>query len=852
MRKLMSIFILIGVLSCETKAKQDELLEAGISLNLATYRKQQVSNVVYHLKFKIPLKKETPISAKLVLNLNVHDFKHPLYLDFNEDKALLKKVFVNDDSILINHKKEHLIIAQEFLKKGANEITILFDAGESSLNRNDDYLYSLLVPDRASTLFPCFDQPDIKAQYVLDITAPKNWKVLCGSPVQHEENQDEYTRYFYEPSDTMSTYLFSIVAGVFNESVQKAGAMTMTFLYRDNDEAKINASLNEVFKLHQESINFLEDYTQQKFPFQKFDYVGIPGFQYGGMEHVGAIQYRESSLFLDSSATKNQELNRAKLIAHETAHMWFGDLVTMKWFDDVWLKEVFANFMADKIAAPSFPNTNHALQFLISHYPSAYSEDRTKGTTPIRQKLDNLKNAGSLYGAIIYNKAPIMMRQLEAVMGEEAFRKGIRNYIKTYADSNADWNDLVSLLDKETDVDLKQWSSVWVNKTGRPLITDNIEYVNDSISSFEISQQAEDGSDNLWPQTFDVGLVYNDSVHVTTVHLKNKKTGIDNLLGLPRPASIIYNYNGLGFGVFPIDISNLNILKIKNDVARGYAYINLYETMLNYNIHPTDVFNELLKGLETEKEELIIRLIANEISNVFWGYFTNQQREAVLPSLEQSLRKLLYKEVPPGTKKTLFNLYRNVAYSEKGKSLLYAIWNKSEQLSYLNLNEVDYTNLAETLAIYNHEKAYGILKKAKSEITNIDRQKEFEFLLPSLSNNESVRDAFMTSLAKAENREKESWVLAALGNIHHPLRQKSAQKHLPLCLDLLEDIQRTGDIFFPKDWLDSTIGNYTSKDAMCLVEAYLVNHSNLNPILKNKLLQATDGLFRFQKIYDKD
>ena len=849
MKKIYSILILTVLFSCNLKPKEDVLLKNGISIDLASYRKKQISNIIYHLKFNIPLKREEPIVSELKINLEINDFEHPLYLDFNEDKSLLKKVLVNGNSVLINHQKEHLIIDKDCLKKGINFITIKFNAGELSLNRNDDYLYTLLVPDRASTLFPCFDQPNLKAKYTLDITTPKDWKVLCGSPLQLKENQGDYTRHLYnKTSDKMSTYLFSFVTGIFNESINELGAMKMKLLYRENNKSKINASLNEIFKLHQQSIDFLEDYTQQKFPFQKIDFVSIPGFQYGGMEHVGAIQYREASLFLDSTATQSQKLNRVKLIAHETSHMWFGNLVTMEWFNDVWLKEVFANFMADKIASPYFPNINHDLQFMVTHYPSAYSEDRTKGTNSIRQKLDNLKNAGSLYGAIIYNKAPIMMRQLEAIIGKDKFKKGIRNYIKTYANDNANWNDLVALLDKETNINLKQWSSVWVNEPSRPIITDDIEYFDDKITSFQISQKAENGSNNIWPQSFDIGLVYKDSVHITNVQLKDQNTNLNTLIGLPKPESIIYNYNGIGYGIFPLENSKLKISHINNDIARGYSYINLYENMLNNSISPQKAYNKLLNGLESEKNELIIRLITNEISSVFWKYFTNEQRENILPFFEKSLRNLLHKDLAPGIKKTIFNLYKNVAYSEKGKNYLYDIWNKSETLINLNLNEVDYTSIASKLAIYKHEKIDEILEKTKSNITNIDRQKEFDFILPSLSNDESVRDAFMNSLTNPVNREKEYWTLVALDNIHHPLRQKTAIKHLPLCLNLLEEIFLTGDIFFPKSWLNSSIANYSSEEALQIVEIFLKENPNLNPVLKNKLLQATDGLYRFQKI----
>jgi aminopeptidase N len=151
--------------------------------------------------------------------------------------------------------------------------------------------------------------------------------------------------------------------------------------------------------------------------------------------------------------------------------MWFGDLVTMNWFDDVWTKEVFANFMAAKIVHPSFPEVDHDLRFLVAHHPSAYGVDRTEGANPIRQPLENLRFAGTLYGAIIYQKAPIVMRQLEARVGEEAFRDGLREYLQTFSYGNATWPDLIDILDARSAEDLAAWSRVWVDEPGRPTVT---------------------------------------------------------------------------------------------------------------------------------------------------------------------------------------------------------------------------------------------------------------------------------------------------------------------------------------------------------------------------------------------
>src|SRR4029077_3452574 len=200
------------------------------------------------------------------------------------------------------------------------------------------------------------------------------------------------------------------------------------------------------------------------------DFILIPSFQFGGMEHAGAILYNAANLMLDESATQNQMLNRASTIAHETSHMWFGDLVTMQWFNDVWMKEVFANFMAAKIVDPAFPNVNHDLRFLVAYYPSAYSVDRTAGTHPIRQELATLDEAGSLYGPIIYDKAPIVMRQLERILGADRLQEGLQAYLKKYEFGNATWLDLVSILNAHSNVDITAWGHAWVEEAGRPSI----------------------------------------------------------------------------------------------------------------------------------------------------------------------------------------------------------------------------------------------------------------------------------------------------------------------------------------------------------------------------------------------
>ncbi|MEB2776909.1 M1 family aminopeptidase [Algoriphagus sp. D3-2-R+10] len=179
---------------------------------------------------------------------------------------------------------------------------------------------------------------------------------MAGAVELASEENGEFTTHRFAKSDLMSTYLFSFVAGKFEEAKSETD-FAQTMLYRETNPEKIAASIPEIFTLHQKATKFLETYTKYPFPFQKLDFATIPIFQYGGMEHVGVIQYRESSLFLDENATDSELLSRAKLIGHETAHMWFGDLVTMDWFEDVWMKEVFANFMAGKLVNQPIPTS---------------------------------------------------------------------------------------------------------------------------------------------------------------------------------------------------------------------------------------------------------------------------------------------------------------------------------------------------------------------------------------------------------------------------------------------------------------------------------------------------------------
>ncbi|WP_080057982.1 M1 family metallopeptidase [Spirosoma aerolatum] len=850
MRYGITALLLLAMLGSQQPAlSQSKTVETGVSQTLAKARKQTISNVAYALKFDIPAQKNQPIPATESISFNWAKNAAPLQLDFKEKRTQVQTVSVNSVAIPIVFESEHLLISTAYLKPGANTVFIQFTAGNLSLNRNDEYLYTLLVPDRARTVFPCFDQPDLKAKFQLSLTIPSRWQAMTNAAVHDSTVAGDRKTINFRQSEVIPTYLFSFVAGKFTSISRTLDRRPMTLFHRETDTTKIRLSLDPIFKLHADALNFLEDYTQIPYPFQKFDFVAVPDFQYGGMEHVGAIDYRLSSLFLDNGATRDQKLSRATLIAHETAHMWFGDLVTMRWFNDVWLKEVFANFMADKITEVSSPEANYDLQFVVDHFPAAYAVDRTEGANPIGQPLANLQEAGTLYGGIIYHKAPIMMRQLERLMGKTALRDGLRDYLKKYSFGNATWSDLISILDTHTPANLQAWNKVWVNETGRPKFSYQLDSKGGTINQFVISQQGEDGSNRFWPQSFEIAFVYPDHREELTVHMDKPQVVLNEALGKRTPLFVTFNSSGQGYGIFPVDTATAVHLEFtKNPVTRAATYINLYENMVSgQGISPEQLAFGYQNMLRIESEELNLRLITSQLSDVFWNFTRPEKRPTLAASIEQAAWQAMEQEPNPGKKKLLFRLYQNIAFSTDARDRLYAIWRDQKAPSDVTLTEDDYTSLALALAVRDYP-AEGILATQLARIKNPDRKKRLEFMMPALSSNVAERDQFFASLATEANREHEAWVTAALGYLHHPLRTETSAKYLPKSLELLEEIQRTGDIFFPESWLRSTLSSYQTPETGQLIRKFLADRPNYNPRLRAKLLQAADGPFRASKL----
>ena len=736
--------ILLIYIGCQSKSS---IIESGVSWELAQQRKASISDVRYELSFDIPKDKDDSIKAEQFINFKLSDLTNDVVLDFRQPADHIYSVSIDGKAVPYKLVNQHIIIEASYFSKGENTIFISFRAGDMSLNRNEEFLYTLFVPDRASTAMPCFDQPNLKAKYSLTLSMPTDWTAIANGPLQSEEVINDKRVIVFGETKPVSTYIFAFTAGKFQRVTQQKDGRKMTMLHRETDLAKVERNKDEIFDLHSRALSWMEKYTGIDYPFQKFDFALIPGFQYGGMEHPGAIFYRDASLFLELSATKNQYLSRAGLISHETAHMWFGDLVTMNWFDDVWTKEVFASFMGGKIVNPSFPEVNHDLRFL-SNYSSAYGVDRSLGANEIRQPLKNLNLAGTLYGSIIYSKAPVVMKHLELIVGEKMFQKGIQIYLSNHSYGNATWSDLISILDDLSKEDLRAWSKVWVDEPDRPIVEYDLEVDNDSfIKELKLKQADPKKRNRIWMQHLKVRLGYENNDIVIPAYLNDKEIKISEAKGMNKPNYILPNGVGVGYGYFKMDPLSRSFLlenlpEFNDSYLRGIMWLNLWDDMLYGNIEPIDMIDLCINALETENDILNTQRILGRLNSTFWNFLSDEQRKEKADVLESILKRHMNEATTVTNRSMYFRSLRSIVLSENGYNWLKSIWMKADSIKGLTLSERDYITIASELALRGKDDNQKILTAQLDRISNPDRKARFEFIIPSLSNDSNVRDNF--------------------------------------------------------------------------------------------------------------
>jgi aminopeptidase N len=827
--------------------------EAGISEALAKERASLVRDLRYELTMHVPSARTDAVTGRVVARF-VLTAAGRIVLDFARPREAVRGVRLDGRDTAFDFVNGHIVIPSA--PAGPREVVVDFVAGDEALNRNDDFLYTLFVPARARLAFPCFDQPDLKGRYALTLTVPAGWQAVSNGAARSHAGGDgsaTSTLAFVE-TQPLPTYLFAFAAGRFSVETAVRNGREMRMFHRETDAAKVARNRDAIFDLHGAALGWLEEYTAIPYAFGKFDIVAIPSFTFGGMEHAGAIFYNASGLLLDESATQNQMLDRANVIAHETSHMWFGDLVTMRWFNDVWMKEVFANFMADKIVNPSFPQVNHELRFLLAHYPSAYGTDRTAGTNAIRQGLENLDQAGQMYGPIIYDKAPIVMRQLEMIMGVEAFRDGLRDYLKTYQFGNATWLDLVRTLDSRTPRDLAAWSRAWVEERGRPSIATRIRAGADGrVQSIILASRDGMGRGLVWPQQLVVSIGDDAGVTNVPVDMRAANATVPGVRGRPRPNFVLASGAGLGYGLFALDEASrsyllANVERLADPLLRGSVWVTLWDNLLEGSTAPAALLDAALRALPMESDEQNVQRILGYAARTYWRFLPAEQRAAYAGRLETVLRAGLTAASSQSQKSAWFNAYRDTVVTADGVAWLERVWRRDERVPGLTLAEPDEITLAMELAVREVPRWREILEAQLERTQNPDRKARLAFVAPALSADPAERERSFERFRLLENRRREPWVQDSMQYLNHPLRAEHGKRFVQPALEMLREIQRTGDIFFPTRWMERTLWGHHTPDVAATVRTFLAREKDYPLRLRWTVLSTADELFRAARL----
>ncbi|MDZ4674407.1 MAG: M1 family aminopeptidase, partial [Gemmatimonadota bacterium] len=711
---LMASVVLLAGAGCRAAAPDPD---PGVARLLAEERAATLSDLRYQIHLDLPADRDSAVTGVATISFTRGRSSAPLVIDFRAPPEHVLGVLLDGDSAAFTTPNGHIVLPAAAVGEGAHTVEVRFISTDDALNRQSDLLYALFVPDRASTAIPVFEQPNLKARFTLSLGAPAGWNTVSnGAQLSRDTTGTGGALVRFAETEPISTYLFTFAAGRFDTVQAVRDGRTLTMYHRESDSLKLARNQDAIFDLHATALSWLEEYTGIPYPFQKYAFFAIPAFQFGGMEHPGAVWYRAESLFLDPTASRSQELGRASLIAHETAHMWFGDLVTMEWFNDVWMKEVFANFMAAKIAGPAFPDLDLDLRFFQANHASAYGVDRTAGANPIRQDLENLREAGSLYGAIIYQKAPIVMRQLEAIVGEDQFREGLRRYLDQHRFSNATWPDLITILDGLSEDDLSSWSRAWVTEPGRPNVDVHLE---DSVLVVLQSDPVA-GRGLRWSQPVVVALGRNGTVDTVRVMLRGERAEAAIPPG-PPVDWILPAADGVGYGRFPLQTGSRRALpaaipNMPSALHRSVAWQALYEELLDGQLAPTQLLGNALSALGTEQEELVTQQLLGLVRTVYWRFLADSVRLRMAPEVEQVLWAGLGRADTPGRKGAWFGAIQGVTLTQSGVARLERIWRQQQPPAGLPLTEVQYTSLAEALAIRGVAGAESILDEQESRI----------------------------------------------------------------------------------------------------------------------------------------
>jgi aminopeptidase N len=621
---------------------------------------------------------------------------------------------------------------------------------------------------------------------------------------------------------------------------------------RQSKFSKAETEAPEVQQVTAQGIEYLSGFFAQPFPFPKYDMVLIPGFAYGGMEHAGATFLREESVLFRTAPTHSDHLGRDILLLHELTHQWFGDFTTMRWFDDLWLKEGFAQYMAYHALADLKPSENIWKRFYQGIKPGAYAIDSTKGTTPIYQDIANLKDAKSAYGAIVYSKAPGVIKQLAFVLGEENFRDGLRLYLKEHAYANAEWSDLVRALEQVSKMPLQDWAAMWIRRRGMPQV--DVVWSCDAqsrIERFSLTQHDVLDEGDVWPIAMRALLAYpNGAPTRLRIRFNTEKTEVQEAISKPCPEFVFLNDQDYAYGRFLLDERSQKAVverlgHVSDVFERTLLWGSLWDSVREAQLAPREFLELGLRLLPAETDEALAQSLTAHLTTGLHRYVSKDVRAQIVPRAETLAMDRMLQSESQDFRIIWFRGLRAIAESPRGRGAMKDLLSGKVTIPGVELRPLDRWTMVTSLIAQNDPGASAFLAAEQKRDSTGDGLK-YAYVAQAARPDGVTKQQYFNDYLHDASRP-EDWIEQSLGAFNYWNQPELTLPYLRPALDALPQIKRERKIFFVLGWLNAFIGGQSSEVAQAQVREFLSGGS-FDKDLRLKILEVSDELDRTVKI----
>jgi aminopeptidase N len=624
----------------------------------ARARAARVRNTAYEIDVDIRADRDS-FRATTALIFDLEDLSEPLFVDFKSGS--IDVLTINGRPAAIDVRDNRLWLDAGVLEPHMSvRLTYesRFDDTGDGFHRFVDpedgeaYVYSNFQPFAAHRLFPCFDQPDLKAIYQLSVTAPAEWEVISAARTESIERVDDgRRRHTFETTQRFSTYLLPLIAGPYAVVRTEHNGIPFGLFGRRSLMRQLEQSSDEVFEVTRQGFDYYAELFDQPYAFTKYDQLFMPEFNIGAMENVGAVTFHDSFLFRDPP-TETQRLERAEVVLHELAHMWFGNLVTMRWWDDLWLNESFATYISFLALTEATRFTGAWKTFNSSVKLGAYHADELVTTHPISADAVDTETATLNFDDITYGKGASVLKQLVATIGRDGFRDGIRAYFRRYAWGTASLADFMAALEDGSGTDLGRWAALWLETASINTMAAELTIADGGITDLSVVQTAPAAFPTLRPHAIQVALVTDtgSSMHVEShrVTIDGSRVSVAGARGSPAPALVFPNHEDHDYARVLLDEASLafareRLAQLGDPLLRQLLWASLWDMVRDARLRSTDFLEICRRVLPDEPDLELVEGVLLRVARCLAQYVPESRRlaesRAILETALAALRR---------------------------------------------------------------------------------------------------------------------------------------------------------------------------------------------------------------------